>query len=102
MSQVFKRIWVKAGLEPKKKLGWDSIRQRLDNLLKDVYLPQTSLSPSLLDDYIAGEKVTSDRPVERGNSGDYRQPENLDSDTHGIDRIIYSIHPFLPLWQKKR
>jgi len=34
--------------------------------------------------------------------GVYRHPEILDSDPHGLDRVIYSVHPFLPLWQKKR
>jgi hypothetical protein len=32
----------------------------------------------------------------------YRRPEILDTDPYGIDRVIYSIHPFLPLWEKKQ
>jgi len=43
MSQMFKRICAKAGLEHKKGSGWDSIRYRLNTLLKDVGLPHPFL-----------------------------------------------------------
>jgi hypothetical protein len=33
--------------------------------------------------------------------GIYRHPEILDTDPYGNDKVIYSVHPFLPLWQKK-
>jgi hypothetical protein len=31
----------------------------------------------------------------------YRRPEILDTDPYGIFRVIYSVHPFLPLWGPK-
>ena len=32
---------------------------------------------------------------------DYRHPEILDTDPYGMDKVIYSIHPFLPFWGGK-
>ena len=101
LSVMFRRICAKAGLEHKKGSGWDSIRYRLNTLLKDICLPQNSLSPSLLDDYAYRKKKSSGRHAEKDRTEDYRHPEILDTDPHGIDKVIYSIHPFLPLWQKK-
>ena len=102
LSQMFKRICAKAGLEHKKGSGWDSIRYRLNTLLKDVCLPQNSLNPSLLNDYAYWKQSAGGRHVETDRTEDYRHPEILDTDPHGLDKVIYSIHPFLPLWQKKR
>jgi len=102
LSTMFRRICAKAGLEHKKGSGWDSIRYRLNTLLKDVCLPQNSLNPSLLNDYAHWKQSTGGRHVETDRTEDYRHPEILDTDPYGIDKVIYSIHPFLPLWQKKR
>ncbi len=102
LSQMFKRICAKAGLEHKKRWGWDSIRYRLNTLLKDVCLPQNSLNPSLLNDYAYWKQSAGGRHRGADMNEDYRHPEILDTDPHGLDKVIYSIHPFLPLWQKKR
>ena len=102
LSLMFKRICVKAGLEHKKGSGWDSIRYTLNTLLKEVCLLQKGLSPSLLDDYAQGKRKASGRHGRTDMTEDSRHPEILDTDPHGIDRVIYSIHPFLHLWSKKR
>jgi len=101
MSQMFKRICAKAGLEHKKGSGWDSIRYRLNTSLEEVYLPQNCLNPSLLNDYAHRKQSADGRHVETDRTEDYHHPEILDTDPHGLDKVIYSIHPFLPLWQKK-
>ena len=102
LSLMFKRICAKVGLEHKRGSGWDSISYRLNTLLKDECLAQNRLSPSLLDDYAYRKKKSSGRHAETDISEDYRHPEILDTDPFGLDKVIYSIHPFLPLWQKKR
>ena len=102
MSQMFKRICTKAGLEHQSRRGWHSIEYRLNILLKDVYLPQNNLSPSLLIDYTHRKQSAGGRLVKKDRTEDYHHPEILDHDEYGIDRVIYGIHPFLPLWQKKR
>jgi len=102
LSIMFKRICEKAGLEHKPRTGWHSIRYTLTTLLKEVYLPQNKQSPSLLDDY-AHWKVKAGGRYAGGNMTEYyRRPELVYKDPSDIDRIIYSIHPFLPLWEKKR
>ncbi len=102
LSLMFRRICTKAGLEQKRGSGWDSIRDRLNALLKDVSLPQNNLNPSLLDDYAQGRRKASGRHEAADMTPDYSHHEILDTDPHGIDKVVYSIHPFLPLWQKKR
>ena len=102
LSMMFQRICAKAGLKHRKGYGWDSIRYRLNTLLKDVCLPQNGLNPSLLNDYAHWKQSAGGRHVETDMTEYYRRPEILDTDPYGIDKVIYSIHPFLPLWEKKR
>ena len=101
LSIMFHRICDKAGLELGKGYGWHSIRYRLNTLLKDVCLPQNRLNPSLVSDYAHWKQSTGSRYMETDMTEYYRRPEILDTDPYGIDRVIYSIHPFLPLWDKK-
>ena len=102
LSIMFRRICAKAGLEHKRGSGWDSISYSLNTLLKDECLPQDRLSPSLLDDYAYREKKSSGRHAKTDMNEDYRHPEILDTDPYGLDKVVYSVHPFLPLWEKKR
>ena len=102
LSTMFRRICAKAGLEHKKGLGWDSIRYRLNTLLKEVCSSQERLSSSFVDDYAEGKGKVSVRHGRSDMTEDYRHPEILDTDPHGIDKVIYSIHPFLPLWRDKK
>jgi len=102
LSIMFRRICAKAGLEHKKGSGWDSIRYTLNTLLKEVCLPQNRLSPSLLDDYAYWKKKARGRHGGTDMTEDYRRPEIIYTEPYGIDKVIYSIHPFLPLWKKKR
>ena len=101
LSIMFRRICAKAGLEHKKGYGWHSIRHTLTTMIA-ARLPQNNLDPALIADY-AGWSRKSLGGFFGGVSmvGIYRHPEILDTDPYGIDNIIYSIHPFLALWQKK-
>ncbi|OIP27574.1 MAG: hypothetical protein AUK00_01690 [Dehalococcoidia bacterium CG2_30_46_9] len=102
LTGIFKRICEKAGFEHKPRTGWHSIRYTLNTLLKEVYLPQNRQSPSLLDDYAHWKVKTGGRYAGGNMTEYYRRPELVYKDPSDVDRIIYSIHPFLPLWEKKR
>ena len=99
MSTMFKRICDKAGIEREYGWGWHSIRRSLVTCLAGL-LPKNSLDPANLADYMGWAK-SSMTALFGGASmvGFYRRPEILDSDPYGLDKIIYGIHPFLPLWK---
>jgi len=102
LTIMYGRIFAKAGLDHKKGEGWHSIRRTLNTMLAAL-LPKNGLDPALLADY-AGWSKKSLGPLYGGAAmvGVYRHPEILDTDPYGGDRVIYNIHPFLPLWENKR
>jgi len=101
LSTMFRRICAKTGLEHKKGYGWHSIRYTLTTMLA-ARLPQNNLDPALIADYSGWSKKSMGGFFGGAAMvGIYRRPEILDTDPYGRDKVIYSIHPFLPLWQKK-
>lgn len=102
LSTIFKRICRKAGVEHKSGWGWHSIRRTLVTCLTGL-LPKNNLDPAMVADYMGWAK-SSLGALYGGAAmvGFYRRPEILDSDPYGLDKVIYSIHPFLPLWQDKK
>lgn len=101
LTIMYGRICLKTGLKHEKGYGFHSIRRTLNTMLAAL-LPKNSLDPALLADY-AGWSKKSLGPLYGGAAmvGVYRHPEILDTDPYGGDRVIYSIHPFLPLWGPK-
>lgn len=101
LSLMFKRICKKAGLEHQKGWGWHGIRYTLTTIIAAA-LPKNNLDPALIADY-SGWSRKSMGGFFGGVQmvGLYRRPEILDTDPYGIDKVIYSIHPFLKLWEKK-
>lgn len=102
LSLMYQRICSKAGLQHKKGYGFHSIRRTLTTMLAAI-LPKNSLDPAMVADY-AGWSKKSLGSLYGGAAmvGVYRHPEILDTDPYGADRVIYSIHPFLHLWENKR
>ncbi len=102
LSLMFKRICEKAGLEHQPGWGWHGIRHTLTTMIAGL-LPKNNLDPALIADY-SGWSRKSLGSFFGGVAmvGVYRHPELLDTDPHGLDKVVYSIHPFLQLWQKKR
>jgi len=99
MSEMFRRICAKAGLEREYGWGWHSIRRSLITCLTGL-LPKNNLDPAMLADYMGWAK-SSMAGIFGGAAmvGFYRRPEILDSDPYGTDKVIFGIHPFLPLWK---
>lgn len=102
LTIMYGRICSKAGLKHEKGYGFHSIRRTLNTMLAAL-LPKNSLDPAMLADY-AGWSRKSLGSLYGGAAmvGVYRHPEILDTDPYGTDRVIYSVHPFLPLWENKR
>lgn len=101
LTIMFRRICAKTGFEHQKGMGWHSLRHTLTTMIA-IRLPQNSFDPALIADY-SGWSRKAMGGFFGGVSmvGIYRHPEILDTDPYGIDKTIYSIHPFLSLWQKK-
>ena len=101
MSTMFKRICDKAGVKHQYGWGWHGIRRSLVTILGGV-LPKNNLDPAMLADYMGWAKSSlSGLYGGAAMVGFYRRPEILDSDPYGMDKLIYDIHPFLPLWREK-
>ena len=100
MTAIFQDICAKAGVERKYGWGWHAIRRSLVTCLA-VLLPKNNLDPALIADYMGWAKSALGSLYGAAMVSQYRRPEILDSDPYGLDKIIYSIHPFLPLWSPK-
>ena len=102
LSIMFKRICDKAGIQHKKGYGWHSIRYALTTALRPALIANR-IDPAILANYVGWARQSQSREF-----GDipmmaaYTRPEILDTDPYGIFRVIYSVHPFLPLWENKR
>jgi len=102
LSLMFRRICNKAGVELRPREGWHSIRYSLNTIL------EKSVPRRVLADFSHWKNITNPESTEeRGVRGEdmierYRRPEILDDDPYYADKIVYSMHPFLPLWRKKR
>lgn len=102
LSLMFKRICAKAGLQHQPGWGWHGIRYTLTTMIAGL-LPKNNLDPALIADYSGWSKKSLGGFFGGVTMvGVYRHPELLDTDPHGLDKVIYSIHPFIHLWQKKR
>jgi hypothetical protein len=98
---MFHRICAKAGLNHKKGWGWHMLRHSLVTLF-DALLPVNRLSPTLLADYSGWRRKSSAKHFDNVEMiAEYRRPEILYTDPFGVDKVIYDIHPFLPLWKEK-
>jgi len=102
LSLMFRRICTKAGLQHQPGWGWHGIRHTLTTMITAA-LPKNNYDPALIADY-SGWSKRSMGSFFGGVAmvGVYRHPEILDTDPHGLDKVIYSVHPFLHLWLKKR
>lgn len=101
LTDLFQRICVKAGLERKPRVGWHSIRYSLTTALNTA-LAKNDLEAILLAQY-GGWKKKSMAHIYGGveMAAHYQRPEILYTDQYGIDKVIYSVHPFLKDWEKK-
>jgi len=98
--KMFIRICDKAGVEIGQGYGFHSIRRTL-RTLGEWALAANKVPMSIWADYQGWSRRT--KGVAYGGAamlGVYSHPEILSSDSFAIDKIIYPIHPFLPVWEK--
>lgn len=101
LSLMFQRICKVAGVKLKPRSGWHSIRRTLTTLTIAA-LVKEGFDPALVADYGGWSKKTLGSFFGGAAMvGVYRMPEIIYTDKYGIDRVIYSVHPFLNLWQEK-
>lgn len=100
LSAMFLRICKKGLGENKQGYGWHSFRYPMDTLLlsalakadKDITLVGYFLRWSRRE---FGEKFFRTRM-----GGVYARPQLLSADPFFVDKEVFSVHPFLPLWIK--
>jgi len=100
LSEIFRRICDKAEVKRDKGWGWHSIRRTL-RTVAEWALAKDKIPLSIWADYQGWA------PVTKGNvyggaamMGVYSHPEIMSNDPFYIDKLIYPVHPFLPLWAK--
>ena len=101
LSYMFYRVLDKAGLERQKGYGWHSVRRTLRTLL-EWNLAENRLPLSLVADFMGWSKTQ--KGIIYGGApmlGVYAHPEIMSSDPLAIDKLVLSIHPFVPLWADK-
>lgn len=100
LSEMFRRICSKAGVELRPREGWHAIRYSLNTIL------ESTLPRRVLSDFSHWKTISSgESQADRGMRGEdmierYRRSEILDDDPFYADKVVYSVHPFLPLWSK--
>lgn len=99
MRGLFDRVCKKAGYQKSPGESFHSIRRTLRTVL-EWKLAEQRLPLSLIADYQGWASTT--KGLAYGGSamlGIYAHHEALSSDPFALDKIIYSVHPWLPLWK---
>ncbi len=98
LSVMFNRICKKGLGEVKEGYGWHCYRRTLDTLLPTA-LAKADKPLTLVGYFLRwSPKSVGIRFLGTPMGGEYARPEVLSSDPFYVDREIFSVHPFLPLW----
>lgn len=102
LSAAIGHIFEKGLGKRMKGYGWHSFRYPLDTLLISA-LAKADKDITFIGYFLRwsrrefGQKYTGSRMA-----GEYARPEVLSSDPFYIDREVFEVHPFLPLWADKK
>ena len=101
LSATFDRICKKGLGQNKKGYGWHSYRRTLDTLLP-MALAKADKPLTLVGYFLRwSRRSTGSRFLGTPMGGIYARPEILSSDPFFVDREVFEVHPFLPLWVDK-
>lgn len=102
LSAMFDRI-CKKGLGKKKKgYGFHSFRRTLDTLLPGA-LAKADKPLTLIGYFLRwSRRSTGAKYLGTQMAGVYARPEILSEDPFFVDREVFEVHPFLPLWANKQ
>jgi len=98
LSAIFIQLCKKGLGERKRGYGWSSFRRTLDTLLP-VSLAKADKPLTLVGYFLRwSRKTTGSKFLGTPMGGVYARPEILSSDPFFVDREVFEVHPFLPLW----
>jgi len=98
LSFMFDRICEKGLGKNMKGYGWHSFRRTIDTLLP-VALAKADKPLTLVGYFLRWNRhSTGARFLGTRMGGVYARPEILSSDPFFVDREVFQVHPFLPLW----
>ena len=98
LSFFLDRICKKGLGEHKKGYGWHSFRTCLNTLLPTA-LAKADKPLTLIGYFLRwSRKTTGARFLGTPMGGVYARPEILSEDPFFVDREVFQVHPFLPLW----
>lgn len=101
LTVMFSRICKKGLGQRKDGYGWHSYRRTLDTLLP-IALAKADKPLTLVGHFLRwNRKSTGGKFLGTPMGGVYTRPEILSSDPFFIDRQVFEVHPFLPLWVDK-
>jgi len=102
LTAMFQSICNKGLGEKKDGYGWHSFRRTLDTLLP-IALAKADKPLTLVGYFLRwSRKTTGARFLGTPMGGIYARPEIMSADPFFIDREVFEVHPFLPLWADKR
>jgi len=96
----FQPMLVKAGLGQRPGWGFHAVRRTLVTLL-GFYLPKNGYNPALVGHWMGWSKQRAGSTFAGAEmAGVYSHPEILYSDPWGLDRLIFSVNPFVSAWRE--
>lgn len=100
LSKNFHEMMEKAGLGKRPRWGYHCFRRTLQTLLtRNLF--KNDIEPSLAAEWMGWSKKTIGASFFGSvMAGLYMHPEVLDQDPFGIDKTVFSVHPFLPIWRR--
>jgi len=98
LSAMFNRICKKGLGKSKKGYGWHCFRTTLNTLLP-ISLAKADKPLTLVGFFMRwSRKSTGAKFLGTPMGGVYARPEILSEDPYFVDREVFQVHPFLPLW----
>jgi hypothetical protein len=101
LSLLFQRMCKKAGVKLQPRSGWHSLRYIVNSELRRALIANRE-DPIILVDYGGWARDRSGEDFGNQTMSEYYTRSELRfPNVAARDEFIYSIHPFLPLWQNK-
>ncbi|MBA7715969.1 hypothetical protein ES703_125028 [subsurface metagenome] len=101
LSAMFARICKKGLGQRKPGYGFHSFRRTIDTLLP-IALAKADKPLTLVGYFLRwSRKSTGSRFLGTPMGGVYARPDIMSADPFFVDREVFEVHPFLPLWADK-
>ena len=95
ITYAFRRIMEKSGLGRRPGWGFHSMRRTVQTML-EINLAKNNYPPAYAGQWMGWAKTTiGARYSQTPMAGVYAHPEILSDDPYWLDRLVFSVHPFL-------